>query len=240
MSDQVAIGAKDWVDTLKKFYFGEAGLVGQLGEAERTADTRAICTVPIGSADGLDIVVRVSREGHPLPLRRRHHGEHPQRDRARRDHRPEWAYARLMEKAAGPRELVGKSANGEPIYILTGRFGPFIQQGEAKEGEKPRRAPRCSRAWSRTRCPSRRRSSSCRCRATSGPIPPTARRSWRRTVATAPTCSREGEPLHPGEHLGMTMIVRPRRCSSSLREGRGGIAPLKASGRIRSPAERCG
>jgi DNA topoisomerase-1 len=31
--------------------------------------------------------------------------------------------------------------SGEPIYVLSGRFGPFVQQGEAKKGSKtkPRR-----------------------------------------------------------------------------------------------------
>src|SRR5205823_4233707 len=48
----------------------------------------------------------------------------------------------LLAIPTGPRELGTDPESGLPVLVLTGRFGPFVQLGEAAPGtkEKPKRA----------------------------------------------------------------------------------------------------
>lgn len=94
-----------------------------------------------------------------------------------------WLRVQAEQKAAGPKEL-GKAADGTPILLVNGRFGPYVQRGPAVDGEKP---PRASLAPGMTpdTVTLRTRSNSSRCRACSGT---TAARKWsRRSAATVPT-----------------------------------------------------
>ena len=63
------------------------------------------------------------------------------RDRARRAH-VELALELIAKQAAGPTSLGTDPETGLPVYVLTGRFGPYVQLGEQEEGtkKKPKRA----------------------------------------------------------------------------------------------------
>jgi DNA topoisomerase-1 len=53
------------------------------------------------------------------------------------------AIALVESRARGPSSLGTDSATGLPVYVMSGRFGPYVQLGETPEkgaGEKPRRA----------------------------------------------------------------------------------------------------
>jgi DNA topoisomerase-1 len=55
----------------------------------------------------------------------------------------EKALALLKAKAEGPRSLGQDPATGQNVYVMLGRFGPYVQLGETptdKKAEKPRRA----------------------------------------------------------------------------------------------------
>ena len=55
----------------------------------------------------------------------------------------EKALALLKAKAEGPRSLGEDPDTGQPVYVMSGRFGPYVQLGETpteKKAEKPRRA----------------------------------------------------------------------------------------------------
>ena len=80
-------------------------------------------------------------------------------------------------------------ATGLEVSLRAGRFGPYLQLGEAAEGEKPKRSsipkgtePGRSRSRaSASRC--------CRCRAKSASIRKTASRSWPASAASGLMCS---------------------------------------------------
>jgi len=131
--DSIAMGRKDWVGTLRAFYLGASGLRTRLGQAEASADPREVCTIPIGA----DVTVRVGRYG-PFLAQGERTADLPE-DVAPDEVNVEWAVARLDGKANGPREL-GKDRAGTPVFLFNGRFGPYVQLGEAGEGEKPPRA----------------------------------------------------------------------------------------------------
>ena len=108
---------------------------------------------------------------------------------------------------------------GLDVTLRTGRFGPYVQLGEAEwrreaetrldpEGHRPRQR--------RLRLT---RSSCCRCRARSGCIPRRASRSWRASAASGPTSSTTAN-MPASAHL--------RRCSRSA-----SIAPSAFSPRRR-------
>ncbi len=132
--DLVALGKKNWVETLREFYMGAGGLQTRLGQAEQAADPRAVCTIPVGSANGVDVAVRVGRFG-PFLSAGEATADVPD-DVAPDEVTLEWALDRLQQRAAGPRVL-GQDG-GQPIYLMNGRFGPFVQRGEfAPPPEKP-------------------------------------------------------------------------------------------------------
>ncbi len=138
--DLVSLGKKNWVDTLRGFYFGDAGLKDKLGHAEQAADPRSICSIPVGKVDGVDVVVRVGKFG-PFLSAGEATADIPE-DVAPDEVTLEYAQERLQKKAQGP--VVLGTDEGEPILLMNGRFGPFVQRGEidpnAKKGEKPERA----------------------------------------------------------------------------------------------------
>jgi DNA topoisomerase-1 len=45
----------------------------------------------------------------------------------------------LERKAEGPREVAEDPETGKPIYLMTGRYGPYVQVGESDGDEKPKR-----------------------------------------------------------------------------------------------------
>jgi DNA topoisomerase-1 len=136
--DLVALGKKNWVETLRAFYTGETGLRDRLGTAEQAADPRSICSIPLGQHDGVDVTVRVGKYGPFLSC-----GDISAD--LRDDVAPDevtlaYAVERLQKKAEGP-VLLGDDA-GDTIFLMNGRFGPFVQRGEVKPDakEKPARA----------------------------------------------------------------------------------------------------
>ena len=78
---------------------------------------------------------------------------------------------------------------GLEVTLRSGRFGPYVQLGEARSTARSRSAPACRRAVRPTTSTSTARSSCCRCRARSASIRTTASRSSPASAASDPTCS---------------------------------------------------
>jgi DNA topoisomerase-1 len=145
--DRIAGGDEQALPWLTRFYFGtpesrsENGNGGSRGLKEDVAlhlgeiDARQINSIAIGQAsDGTDIVVRVGRYGPYLQ-----HGE----DRASvpEDLPPDELTVEkateMLEAPSGDRELGEHPDTGLPVIVRAGRYGPYVQLGEGKDGERP-------------------------------------------------------------------------------------------------------
>jgi DNA topoisomerase-1 len=140
--DDIAEGQAQWLPYLKAFYLGDKGL-----ETQVQAKTQAIDPRDVYALDLNDIHARV-RIGRFGPYLEQQNGDIAEPIRvslpdtlAPADLNAKEAVKLLQQKETGPDVLGHHPKTGEPIYVLNGRFGPYVQMGEAKDkGDKPRRA----------------------------------------------------------------------------------------------------
>ncbi len=138
--DAIASGTVDWRSYLRDFYSGAEGFEARVSEHEGAIDPREASTVELSD---MRPRVRIGRYGPFLELER--DGERltapiPE-GVAPADLTDEEAISLIEKRAQGPEELGVDPATGESVYLLTGRFGPYVQLGETDEdGAKPPRA----------------------------------------------------------------------------------------------------
>ena len=142
--DAISRGELQYLDYLKEFYFGElvnasrSGLKPLLDNKTEQIDARAVNTFPLAIPDEhIDeepIVVRVGKFG-PYVQQGEKTGSLPE------DLPPdELDYAKALDvlntakQADAP--LGEDPKTGKPVYLKIGRFGPYIQLGEADDKEK--------------------------------------------------------------------------------------------------------
>ncbi|MCL6641464.1 MAG: type I DNA topoisomerase, partial [Candidatus Rokubacteria bacterium] len=131
-----------WLDT---FYNGngQPGLRELVSEEHLARiDPRAVSTIPLGTDDtGHDVVVRVGRYG-PYVQRGEDETASLPPDIAPDELTVQRALELIAQQAEGPRSLGTDPATGLPVYVMTGRFGPYVQLGEQEDGSKrkPKRA----------------------------------------------------------------------------------------------------
>ena len=134
--DEIAAGEQELVPWLSKFYFGGGdapeGLKAQVSERLGDIDAREINSIPLTD----EIVVRVGRYG-PYVQRGEDRASLPD-DMAPDELTPERAEA-LLDAPSGDRELGIDPATSLPVFAKAGRYGPYVQLGDA-DGEKPRTA----------------------------------------------------------------------------------------------------
>ena len=145
--DNIATGDEAVVPWLNRFYFGadtngDPGLKAMVSDRLGEIDARAVNSVVIGGGDDGDgdgVVVRVGRYGTYVQ-----HGE------ARANVPPEIApdeltLERALELVRTPNDdriLGADPDSGLPVIARAGRFGPYVQLGEAdgSQKEKPKTA----------------------------------------------------------------------------------------------------
>lgn len=140
--DEVATGHADRLPYLQKFYSGNDGLDEQVRSHEEGIDPRIACTIEL---PGVESKVRVGRYGPFLQKM----GDGPEPDTASipddiapADITNEMAEKWIELKKQGPKSIGSHPEHGQPIYLLSGRFGPYLQVGEMSqdpEAPKPKR-----------------------------------------------------------------------------------------------------
>ncbi len=142
--DEIAEGKREWEPYLKEFYFGEEGLHDQVREQEKKIDPKEARSIMLPQLQ--DVEIRVGKFG-PYIVENGNgnsdeatHASIPQ-DIAPADLTKEKIEELLLLQKNGPTSIGNHPDTHEPIYVLSGRFGPYVQLGEKTDAiPKPRRA----------------------------------------------------------------------------------------------------
>ncbi len=138
--DDIAGGDLDQQKYLKSVYFGVKGLKSQVEVQEKKIDPDEARSIQFLGLEALSF--RVGRYGAYV-CRKEGDGEAcaslPEAQ-APADITAEIANKLIDQKINGSDALGKHPTTGEPVYVLTGRYGPYVQLGDAtKEGAKPKR-----------------------------------------------------------------------------------------------------
>ena len=137
--DAISRGELKHLDYLKAFYFGDThpGLKQQLQNKADEIDARTVSRILIGKPDGegSEVYVRVGRFG-PFIEQGDRRASLPD-DFAPDELTLEVALEMLDKAAEGDEPLGQCPETGKPVYLKTGRFGPYIQRGSPHDDEKP-------------------------------------------------------------------------------------------------------
>ena len=139
--DRIAAGEEESVPWLTHFYFGDDGLKHKVASRLDEIDPRAVGSIPIGVDEtGTDVVARIGRYGPYVEI-----GEERASipdDLAPDELTVEKAIELVQHQNVGDKIFGTDPESGLTVYGKTGRFGPYIQLGEAEEGSKtkPKRA----------------------------------------------------------------------------------------------------
>ncbi len=142
--DAIARGESKRNDFLERFYRGkQPGLHAIVTERANAIDPKRIGTIAIGEKDGVPIALRVGRYGPYVehgPLR----ASVPE-GLAPDEITPEKALE-LIATASQAEEPMGHAPDGTPVFLRTGRFGPYVQLGVESEDKDGNKVPPQKRA----------------------------------------------------------------------------------------------
>jgi DNA topoisomerase-1 len=130
--DAISRGELEHVEYLRQFYFGgkQPGLKPQLEQKVSEIDPRQVGRIYIGQAPGPDngpIYVRVGRYG---PFLEHGHRRASLPEKMAPDELTIPVAMQLLEQSQNGGQLLGTCPQtGKPVYLKTGRFGPYVQRG---------------------------------------------------------------------------------------------------------------
>ena len=140
--DEISEGTTEWLPYLKEFYLGKNGLRNQVAAREKKIDPVEARRVELGGLDGANIrlgrfgpyVEVITEDGEVLKAS-------VPKDAAPADLSREMIDEVLRQKAAGPDVVGAHPESGEPILMLTGMYGPYVQLGVVTDDNpKPKRS----------------------------------------------------------------------------------------------------
>lgn len=139
--DAISRGEQQQTAYLEKFYFGNGtpGLKKQLANKIDEIDPARIGRILIGTPpDGVDVFVRVGRYS-PFVEQGDRKASVPEETPP--DELTLAVALQLLEQAAQGEEPLGICPDThKPVYLKTGRFGPYVQRGIPDDEEKPQNA----------------------------------------------------------------------------------------------------
>ena len=136
--DEISNGERPWLDFIREFFRGDGrqhkGLEAMARDEEQNIDYPVV-NIGTDAETGSPIRVRIGKFGPFLQLGDGGPGNTASLpdDLPPGDLTVERAMALIRAKAAGPRELGADPATGQPVYLATGRFGPYVQLGDTPE-----------------------------------------------------------------------------------------------------------
>ncbi|HEX3996968.1 MAG TPA: type I DNA topoisomerase [Pirellulales bacterium] len=147
--DSISRGESKRTEYLRGFYFGDSsgvnpangspGLKPQLENKVEQINARDVSRITIGQPEGQEpIFVRVGRYG---PFVEQGERKASLQDTMAPDELTVPVALDLLSRAQQAEEPLGICPDtGRPIYLKTGRFGPYVQRAPANEDEKPQNA----------------------------------------------------------------------------------------------------
>ncbi|MDJ0735335.1 MAG: type I DNA topoisomerase [Nostocaceae cyanobacterium] len=138
--DDISTGEAQWLPYLREFYLGEKGLETLVREQENQIDANQARSVDL---DNIDVKVRIGKYGAYLE---QENGDGVvtasiPRDLTPADLDPKKVETLLRQKTSGPDQVGRHPETGEPIYMLIGPYGPYVQLGDkTEENPKPKQA----------------------------------------------------------------------------------------------------
>ncbi|MDS3861133.1 type I DNA topoisomerase [Thermosynechococcaceae cyanobacterium BACA0444] len=138
--DDISTGEVNWLPYLEEFYLGDKGLETQVKEREQGIDPSSARAIHLPNVKAEVVVGRYG------PFVVMENGDAPVKASLPQDATPgslnhEQIEQLIRQKLEGPDKLGLHPETGEPIFLLSGRFGPYVQLGEATtENPKPKRA----------------------------------------------------------------------------------------------------
>ncbi len=135
--DDISTGSIEWLPYLREFYSSENGLEKQVKTKEETIDPDRAKTVIL---EGLgDVKVKIGKFGPYIQVGEVSASLPP--DLTPADLQTDRIEVLLKQKIEGPDQLGNHPETGEPIFVLVGRYGPYVQLGNVVEGQPlPKRA----------------------------------------------------------------------------------------------------
>lgn len=141
--DEIARGESDTKEYLSSYYDGEEGLKYKVDQREDKIDPKEAkhLYLPIEDLNGIQVFV--GRFG-PY-IKKQKNGEELTTSIPASWKPSDITFEKLEElmktEEEGPRPIGKHPESGEPIYILNGRYGPYVQVGEVTDdNKKPKRA----------------------------------------------------------------------------------------------------
>ncbi|ELP53581.1 DNA topoisomerase I [Microcystis aeruginosa TAIHU98] len=138
--DDIATGSAQWLPYLDRFYRGEKGLESQVKERESQINSSTAKSVIL---EDLQATIKIGKYGPYLEVSR---GDEIltasiPADLTPADLNPEQVETLLRQKTEGPDKIGLHPDTGEPIYLLVGSYGPYVQLGDiSDDNPKPKRA----------------------------------------------------------------------------------------------------
>ncbi len=145
--DAISNGEREWLDFVRAFYRGDDKHKGLETLIDQKTSEIEYTSIDVGTDPDTNLPIRV-RIGRYGPFLQRGEGGEGNtaslpEDQAPADLTVEAAVRSLNAKAQGPRELGTDPETGLAVYVMSGRFGPYVQLGEMsndKKAAKPKRA----------------------------------------------------------------------------------------------------
>jgi DNA topoisomerase-1 len=138
--DEIATGETQWLPYLQGFFLGEAGLENQVKVRESQIDPSSAKAIIL---ENLEAKVKIGKFGPYIEIPQ---GEEVvtasiPADLTPSDLSPEQVLMLLKQKIEGPEKIGIHPETGEPIYVLVGTYGPYVQLGEVSDdNKKPKRS----------------------------------------------------------------------------------------------------
>jgi DNA topoisomerase-1 len=139
--DEIAQGKQEWLPYLRDFYLGDSGLQSQVEQRDGSIDPTEARTITL---EGLDARVKIGKFGPYVEVEQDGMLQKASlpKDATPGDLEEAQIETALRQKLEGPDQLGLHPETGEPIFVLTGQYGPYVQLGETPDDKKikPKRA----------------------------------------------------------------------------------------------------